>query len=56
MWMFGNHLMSHTPGLLGLMEMAIEDDIPETEEAMIAQMAPHVDKSKCSLAEYGIEA
>jgi hypothetical protein len=38
------------------MEMAIENDIPETEAEMIAQHAPLVDKTKCSLAEYGIEA
>jgi methanol--5-hydroxybenzimidazolylcobamide Co-methyltransferase len=39
---------------LDMMEMAIEDDIPETEEAMIAKMAPQVDQTKCSLKEYGI--
>lgn len=39
---------------LDMMEMTIKDDIPETEEEMIAQQAPLVDVTKCSLAEYGI--
>jgi len=38
-----------------MMEMAIEDDIPETEAEMIAQQAPLVDATKCDLREYGIE-
>lgn len=41
---------------LDMMEMAIENDIPETEAEMIARHAPLVDKTKCSLTEYGIEA
>jgi methanol--5-hydroxybenzimidazolylcobamide Co-methyltransferase len=41
---------------LDMMEMAIEDDIPETEEQMIALRRPLIDASKCALAEYGIEA
>ncbi len=40
---------------LDMMEMALEDDIPETEAEMIAQQAPLVDASKCDLKEYGIE-
>lgn len=40
---------------LDMMEMALEDDIPETEEEMIAQQAPLVDAAKCDLKEYGIE-
>lgn len=39
---------------LDMMEMAIENDIPETEAEMIALHAPLVDKTKCALAEYGI--
>ncbi|MFA5689507.1 MAG: methyltransferase MtaB domain-containing protein [Kiritimatiellales bacterium] len=38
------------------MEMSVEDDIPETEAEMIAQYAPLVDRSKCSLKEYGVDA
>ncbi len=41
---------------LDMMEMAIEDDIPETEDEMIAQQAPLVDAAKCDLREYGITA
>ena len=40
---------------LDMMEMALEDDIPETEAEMIAQQAPLVDAAKCDLREYGIE-
>lgn len=40
---------------LDMMEMALEDDIPETEADMITQQAPLVDASKCDLKEYGIE-
>lgn len=40
---------------LDMMEMALEDDIPETEADMIAQQAPLVDAAKCDLKEYGIE-
>jgi methanol---5-hydroxybenzimidazolylcobamide Co-methyltransferase len=39
---------------LDMMEMALEDDIPETEAEMIAQQAPLVDAAKCDLREYGI--
>ena len=40
---------------IDMMEMAL-DDIPESEDQLIAEMIPHVDASKCALEEYGIEA
>jgi methanol--5-hydroxybenzimidazolylcobamide Co-methyltransferase len=40
---------------LDMMEMALEEDIPATEEEMIAQQAPLVDAARCNLGEYGIE-
>lgn len=39
---------------LDMMEMALEDDIPETEEEMIAKQQALVDPKKCNLREYGI--
>jgi len=39
---------------LDMMEMAIEDDIPETEAEMISRQAPLIDPSKCDLTQYGI--
>ncbi len=38
---------------LDMMEMAIENDIPETEAEMIDRQMPLIDKTKCDLAEYG---
>lgn len=39
---------------LDMMEMALEESIPETEEAMIEQQMPLVDSDRCDLREYGI--
>jgi methanol--5-hydroxybenzimidazolylcobamide Co-methyltransferase len=41
---------------LDMMEMAMEESIPATEEQMIAQQVSLVDASKCNLREYGIES
>jgi hypothetical protein len=30
------------------------DDLPETEEALVAEVAPLVDREKCLLSEYGL--
>ncbi len=40
---------------LDMMEMAMENDIPETEAEMIARHMPLIDSGKCDLTEYGIE-
>jgi methanol---5-hydroxybenzimidazolylcobamide Co-methyltransferase len=48
-------LVEREESWLDMMEMAIEDDIPETEEEMIARQAPLVDPVKCDLREYDID-
>lgn len=51
----GYHLDPREERWLDMMDMAFEDDIPETEEEMIAQQLPMVDRGKCDPAEYGLE-